>query len=60
MKDMRKEIKPLSDELNCIHDFLSKMSEEENPDDQDQIWMTDVWEMSYVIEDSPDDFMIYI
>jgi len=29
MKDMRKEIKPLSDELNCMHDFLQKMSEEE-------------------------------
>ena len=60
MKDVRKEIKPLSDELNYMHAFLEKMSEEENPDKQDKIWMTDVREMSYDIEDSLDDFMICI
>ena len=60
MKDVRKEIKPLSDELNYMHAFLEKMSEEENPDNQDKIWMTDVREMSYDIEDSLDDFMICI
>ncbi|CAD6334599.1 unnamed protein product [Miscanthus lutarioriparius] len=60
MKDVRKEIKPLSDELNYMHAFLEKMSEEENPDKQDKIWMTDVREMSYDIEDSLNDFMICI
>ncbi|CAD6334600.1 unnamed protein product [Miscanthus lutarioriparius] len=60
MKDVRKEIKPLFDELNYMHAFLEKMSEEENPDNQDKIWMTDVREMSYDIEDSLDDFMICI
>ncbi|XP_066366948.1 disease resistance protein RGA5-like [Miscanthus floridulus] len=60
MKDVHKEIKSLSDELNCMHAFLEKMSEEENPDNQDKIWMTDVREMSYDIEDSVDDFMICI
>ncbi|XP_066367770.1 disease resistance protein RGA5-like [Miscanthus floridulus] len=60
MKDVRKEIKPLSDELNYMHAFLEKMSEEENPDKQDKRWMTDVREMSYDIEDSLDDFMICI
>ena len=60
MKDVRKEIKPLSDQLNYMHAFLEKMSEEENPDKEDKIWMTDVREMSYIIKDSPDDFMICI
>ena len=60
MKGMHKEIKHLSDELNYMHAFLEKMSEEENPDKEDKIWMTDVREMSYDIEDSLDDFMICI
>jgi disease resistance protein RPM1 len=60
MKDVRKDIKHLSDELKYMYAFLEKMSAEENPDDQDKIWMTDVREMSYDIEDSLDDFMICI
>ncbi|XP_066365080.1 disease resistance protein PIK6-NP-like [Miscanthus floridulus] len=60
MKDVRKEIKSLADELNYMHAFLEKTSEEENPNNQDKIWMTDVREMSYDIEDSLDEFMICI
>ncbi|KAJ1261665.1 hypothetical protein BS78_09G047800 [Paspalum vaginatum] len=55
MKDVRKEIEPLSKELDCMHDFLQKMSLDKNPDDQDKRWMTDVREMSYDIEDNLDD-----
>lgn len=40
MKVVRKEIKSLADELNYIHAFLEKTSEEENPNNQDKIWMT--------------------
>lgn len=60
MKDVRKEINPLSEELNCIHAFLVEMSKEDNLSDKEKIWMTDVREMSYDIEDSLDDFMIHI
>ncbi|WVZ96312.1 hypothetical protein U9M48_041967 [Paspalum notatum var. saurae] len=58
MKDVRKEIEFLSRELDWMHASLEGMSKEEDPSDQDKIWMTDVREMSYVIEDSLDDFMI--
>ncbi|WVZ96320.1 hypothetical protein U9M48_041975 [Paspalum notatum var. saurae] len=58
LKDLRKEIEPLSKELVWMHAFLKKMSEEENLDDQDNIWATEVREMSYDIEDTLDDFMI--
>ncbi|KAJ1261667.1 hypothetical protein BS78_09G048000 [Paspalum vaginatum] len=58
LKDVRKEIEPLSKELIWMHAFLKKMSEEENLDDQDKIWMMDVREMSYDIEDSLDDFLV--
>ncbi|WVZ96327.1 hypothetical protein U9M48_041982 [Paspalum notatum var. saurae] len=58
LKDVREEIEPLSKELVWMHAFLKKMSEEENLDDQDKIWMMDVREMSYDIEDSLDDFLV--
>ncbi|XP_021303267.1 putative disease resistance RPP13-like protein 3 [Sorghum bicolor] len=60
MKDVCKEIDPLSEELNCIHAFLVEMSKEENLTDKEKIWMTEVREVSYDIEDSLDDFMIHI
>lgn len=36
------------------------MSKEDNLSDKEKIWMTDMREMSYDIEDSLDDFMIHI
>lgn len=60
MKDVRKEINPLSEELNCIHAFLVEMSNEDNLSEKEKIWMTDVREMSYDIEDNLDDLIIHI
>ncbi|KAM3223272.1 hypothetical protein ACQJBY_056926 [Aegilops geniculata] len=56
-KGVRGEIKSLTDELTAMHAFLLKMSEEEDPDVQDKVWMATVRELSYDIEDSIDDFM---
>jgi len=37
--------------------FLLKMSEVEDPDPQDKVWMNEVRELSYDMEDAIDDFM---
>uniref|UniRef100_A0A453Q7F4 Disease resistance N-terminal domain-containing protein n=1 Tax=Aegilops tauschii subsp. strangulata TaxID=200361 RepID=A0A453Q7F4_AEGTS len=52
-----REIKSLTDELTAMHAFLLKVSDEEDPDVQDKVWMSMVRELSYDIEDSIDDFM---
>ncbi|XP_048537093.1 disease resistance protein RGA5-like [Triticum urartu] len=57
LKGVCGEIKFLTDELTAMHAFLLKMSEEEDLDVQDKVWMTMVRELSYDIEDSIDDFM---
>ncbi|KAI4983396.1 hypothetical protein ZWY2020_023888 [Hordeum vulgare] len=56
-KGLRKEIKSLSGELAAMEAFLLKMSEEEDPDVQDKVWMNEVRELSYDMEDVIDDFM---
>ncbi|XBI50404.1 hypothetical protein VPH35_113814 [Triticum aestivum] len=56
-KGVRGEIKSLSSELTAMEAFLLKMSEEEDPDVQDKVWMNEVRELSYDMEDSIDDFM---
>ncbi|VAI63674.1 unnamed protein product [Triticum turgidum subsp. durum] len=56
-KTVRKEIKSLTHELAAMEAFLLKMSEEEDPDVQDKVWMNEVRELSYDMEDAIDDFM---
>uniref|UniRef100_A0ACD5ZGL7 Uncharacterized protein n=1 Tax=Avena sativa TaxID=4498 RepID=A0ACD5ZGL7_AVESA len=56
-KGVRGEIKFLTHELSAMDAFLLKMSEEEDPDEQDKVWMNEVRELSYDMEDSIDDFM---
>ncbi|KAF7081670.1 hypothetical protein CFC21_085586 [Triticum aestivum] len=56
-KTVRKEIKSLTNELAAMEAFLLKMSEEEDPDLQDKVWMNEVRELSYDMEDAIDDFM---
>ncbi|XBH81874.1 hypothetical protein VPH35_107379 [Triticum aestivum] len=56
-KGVRKEIRFLMDELDAMHAFLLKMSEDEDPDLQDKVWAAAVRELSYDMEDTIDDFM---
>nr|UBY06924.1 NBS-LRR disease resistance protein [Dasypyrum villosum] len=56
-KGVRGDIKSLTRELAAMDAFLLKMSEEEDPDVQDKVWMNEVRELSYDMEDSIDDFM---
>uniref|UniRef100_A0ACD5TAY9 Uncharacterized protein n=1 Tax=Avena sativa TaxID=4498 RepID=A0ACD5TAY9_AVESA len=56
-KEVRKDIKYLAYELTAMDAFLMKMSEEEDPDVQDKVWMNEVRELSYDMEDYIDDFM---
>lgn len=57
-KGVRGEVKFLIRELEAMHAFLLKKSEEENPDEQDKVWMKEVRELSYDIDDSLDDFRV--
>jgi disease resistance protein RPM1 len=59
-KGVRGEVKFLIRELEAMHAFLLKKSEEENPDAQDKAWMKEVRELSYDIEDSLDDFRVRV
>ncbi|XP_037451138.1 disease resistance protein RGA5-like [Triticum dicoccoides] len=59
-KSVRKEIKSLTHELAAMDAFLMKMSEEEEPDVQDKVWMNEVRELSYDMEDTIDDFMKHV
>ncbi|XP_037449176.1 disease resistance protein RGA5-like [Triticum dicoccoides] len=56
-KTVCKEIKSLTHELAAMEAFLLKMSEDEDPDVQDKVWMNEVRELSYDMEDAIDDFM---
>ncbi|XP_037451357.1 disease resistance protein RGA5-like [Triticum dicoccoides] len=56
-KGVHREIKSLSSELAAMEAFLLKISEEEDPDIQDKVWMNEIRELSYDMEDSIDDFM---
>ncbi|VAI63712.1 unnamed protein product [Triticum turgidum subsp. durum] len=59
-KGVRKEIKSLTHELAAMEAFLLKMSKEEDPDEQDKVWMNEVRELSYDMEDAIDDFMLCV
>ncbi|KAK1692988.1 hypothetical protein QYE76_009685 [Lolium multiflorum] len=59
-KGVRDQIRFLTNELNPMHAFLLKMSEEEEGghDPLDKAWMKEVRELSYDMEESIDDFML--
>ncbi|KAM3223278.1 hypothetical protein ACQJBY_056938 [Aegilops geniculata] len=56
-KSVRKEIKSLTHELAAMEAFLVRMSEDEDPNEQDKVWMNEMRELSYDLEDAIDDFM---
>nr|ATE88993.1 CNL1 [Triticum turgidum subsp. durum] len=56
-KGVRGEIKSLTRELAAMDAFLLKMSEQEDLDEQDKVWMNEVRELSYEMEDFIDNFM---
>ena len=45
-KGVRKDIKSLTRELPAMEAFLLKMSEDEDPDVEDKVWMNEVRELS--------------
>ena len=55
---MRGEIESLTHELDAMMAFLIERSKVEDPDAQDRLWMKDVRELSYDIEDSLDEFLL--
>jgi hypothetical protein len=57
---VRGKIKSLHQELNAIHAFLLEIISEENPDAQEKVWMKEVRELSYDMEDRFDEFMIRV
>ncbi|KAF7092327.1 hypothetical protein CFC21_094822 [Triticum aestivum] len=59
-KGVRKEIKSLTHELTAMDAFLLNMSGEEDPGVQDKVWMNEVRELSYDMEDSIDDFIQHV
>lgn len=59
-KGVHGDIRFLIDELAAMHAFLLKMSEEEDLDLQEKVWMTAVRELSYGMEDCIDDFMEHV
>ena len=51
-KGVRDDIKSLTRELTAMDAFLLKMSEEEDPDVQDKVWMNEVRELCWPSPDA--------
>lgn len=56
-KHVHREVSLLRDELATMHAFLLEMLEEESPNERDKLWMKEVRELSYDMEDCVDDFI---
>jgi len=59
-KEAKGQIMFLKAELESMHAFLEKMSDTEERDAQDKCWAKEVRELSYDIEDSINEFMLYV
>ncbi|XP_073351882.1 disease resistance protein RGA5-like [Aegilops tauschii subsp. strangulata] len=60
LKNLRKEVKYISDELNSMKDALESLADVDEMDKQTARWRDAVREMSYDIEDIIDDFICKI
>ena len=60
LKNLRKEVKYISDELSSMKDALESLADLDELDIQTARWRDVVREMSYDIEDIIDDFMCKI
>ena len=60
LKNLRKEVKHISDELSSMKDALERLADVDELDIQTARWRDAVREMSYDIEDIIDDFMCKI
>ncbi|CAD6269396.1 unnamed protein product [Miscanthus lutarioriparius] len=57
LKEAKGQIMFLKAELESMHAFLKKMSDMEEPDEQDKCWVKEVRELSYDMDDSISDFL---
>ncbi|CAD6266660.1 unnamed protein product [Miscanthus lutarioriparius] len=57
LKEAKGHIMFLKAELESMHAFLKKMSDMEEPDEQDKCWVKEVRELSYDIDDSINEFL---
>ncbi|XP_062201837.1 disease resistance protein RGA5-like isoform X2 [Phragmites australis] len=57
LKGAKRQIMFLKAEFETMHVFLKKMSDTEDPDEQDKCWAKEVRELSYDIDDSIDEFL---
>jgi hypothetical protein len=60
LKEAKGQIMFLKAELESMHAFLKKISDTEEPDEQDKCWGKEVRELSYDIEDSVCEFMLRV
>ncbi|OQU79713.1 putative disease resistance RPP13-like protein 3 [Sorghum bicolor] len=60
LKGAKGQILFLKAELESMHVFLKKISDTEQPDEQDKCWAKEVRELSYDIEDSVSEFMLRV
>ncbi|CAD6266662.1 unnamed protein product [Miscanthus lutarioriparius] len=60
LKEAKGQILFLKAELESMHRFLKKISDTEQPDEQDKCWAKEVRELSYDIEDSISEFMLRV
>jgi len=60
LKEAKGQIMFLKAELESMYVFLKKISDSEEPDEQDKCWAKEVRELSYDIEDSISEFMLRV
>ncbi|XP_015694945.1 disease resistance protein RGA5-like [Oryza brachyantha] len=60
LKEAKGEIRFLQAELESMYAFLKRISDAEEPDEQDRCWAKQVRELSYDIEDSVNEFMLRV